>query len=121
MHLSYLEIFCLFLFLSTSNTPTTPECFTLPFLENDNDDYRNDNDNYDSDVIGHDDGVHDYDVSASSRNAFHPFSNFPSSSIFFTQFPGSFDEMFGKSPHRSQIFEEFNNYWRHFNNTGNNF
>lgn len=84
-------------------------------LENDNDDHRNVYEKHDTDG----------GVSTSHRNTFEPMSNFssinPRSTEFLTQFPGSIDEMFGKSPFRGRIFEEFNNYWRNFHDTGNNF
>ena len=78
---------------------------------------------YGSDVNSHggDDGD-ESDVSLPKVHNFERISNFPyNSNDAFNRFPSTFDEMFGKSPFRNRIFEEFNNYWRNFHHTGNNF
>lgn len=74
-----------------------------------------------------DDGGEHNDVSTASKQATNAiFSNLsptPSAinidDLVTNECPSTFDEMFAKSPFHGRILEEFDNYWRNFQNAGN--
>uniref|UniRef100_T1PE01 Uncharacterized protein n=1 Tax=Musca domestica TaxID=7370 RepID=T1PE01_MUSDO len=92
-----------------STTVKTVKSVRAPMLPPDNGGHEN----------AEDDSQRDDASTTSDPSMFANFANTPSNGTAPSHGPTTFEEMFAKSPFHERILEEFDNYWRNFQNAGN--